>query len=735
MNQEEIDTQEISLRHQGFATEPRITEETKEDSQKKPYFIECEDTTSEKSEPYTKVKFNKVVQVVEYSCPTESSNIDTEEEIQSEEVSDSSDELQFNPPPINNINVEIEMEKASSFSGNNPSTLEVINGLKSANPASSTISSSDEKDPKNNCPAGPSSKSSMMTRILMAKKNNALSQGNEENENNNLPEGPVKDLSPLVSRNANNTKIGGSDIKQSSPLSWSLPKPKENISKIRCQPGQYQKKGYLDKILKKGRYKSFLTTSANVSGKKVNQSRNKHNWNSNASVSPLSSFRGNSTCTPLKKASFISDLSKSKNPKRKNRNKNFGLRKSKSTNTLNPEKLTQKYSKEREQLEKRAREIMSQSNRSSSRKKKVKVVSKRNSSRDQPKTKPPTLRSRRVNDSLKSNQTSRNLMSSRTSSFLAKPPVYQSKPLSAKSIKQRALKKRSLDRIRGNINKDYRLSWIKSKSKEDKENTSNLNFNIHQPASLTDECKKRVNDIPETKAAQASQNLHSFTTNEDVKTLLYQNCQEVLQKKADQHTIDDISAIKNSTDLDDESNTQPPIMSVLKVDSSSKEEIESNQSYGCCSVEIVKSTVHYPLDGPPVEVLHFKKENPKSRMYQKFMTTNASKDTASIPTSEGVCFDAAKSDPFLPKKLSFNSCSSVESSPNVQKPLNQPETHKMGQELPPKQPPQNLPKYPLKSPETPKKPLKNPAYSKELILKRISYLKSKTGSTEFQNFP
>lgn len=190
----------------------------------------------------------------------------------------------------------------------------------------------------------------------MAKKKNILSQGNEENENNNLPDEPMKDLSPPVARDIKDNKIWVSDVKKSSPLSSSLPKPKGNSSKIKCQPTQYHKKGYLDKVLKKGRYKSFLTTSENVSGQKVNQSRNKRSWNSNASVSPLSSFRGSSTWTPLKKTSFISDLSKSKNTKRKNRNKNFGLRKSKSTNTLNPAQLTQKYSKERELLEKRARE-------------------------------------------------------------------------------------------------------------------------------------------------------------------------------------------------------------------------------------------------------------------------------------------------------------------------------------------------------------------------------------------
>jgi len=43
-----------------------------------------------------------------------------------------------------------------------------------------------------------------------------------------------------------------------------------------------------------------------------------------------------------------------------------------------------------------------------------------------------------------------------TSSFLRKPPVYISKPISAKSIKQRALKKRSVDRMKGNTNQNFR---------------------------------------------------------------------------------------------------------------------------------------------------------------------------------------------------------------------------------------------------------------------------------------
>lgn len=57
-----------------------------------------EDTVSENSVQNTRVKFNKVVQVVEYSCPTNTSKEDSGSSIISQNSSDSSDILQLDPP-------------------------------------------------------------------------------------------------------------------------------------------------------------------------------------------------------------------------------------------------------------------------------------------------------------------------------------------------------------------------------------------------------------------------------------------------------------------------------------------------------------------------------------------------------------------------------------------------------------------------------------------------------------
>jgi len=97
------------------------------------------------------------VQVVEYSCPTESSNIETEQRTTSEEESDSNEQLKFDPPPINHINWEVEQD---------------INNLFFKNIQSDQISFND-----NNL------KSSMMQRIIEAKKHNQ-----EINKNENLEE-------------------------------------------------------------------------------------------------------------------------------------------------------------------------------------------------------------------------------------------------------------------------------------------------------------------------------------------------------------------------------------------------------------------------------------------------------------------------------------------------------------------------------------------------------------------
>jgi hypothetical protein len=77
--------------------------------------VECEDSESEESEPMTKVTFNNIVQVVEYSCPTESSRVETEIELTSDNESEESQlevcaEFDFNqrfyPHPEINISKE-----------------------------------------------------------------------------------------------------------------------------------------------------------------------------------------------------------------------------------------------------------------------------------------------------------------------------------------------------------------------------------------------------------------------------------------------------------------------------------------------------------------------------------------------------------------------------------------------------------------------------------------------------
>ena len=104
---------------------------------------------------------------------------------------------------------------------------------------------------------------------------------------------------------------------------------------------------------------------------------------------------------------------------------------------------------------------------------------------------------------------------------------------------------------------------------------------------------------------------------------------------------------------------QQPLNSELKLANYNKGEKESSQSYGCCSVEIVKSVRLSPKNqgDPIVEVLHFKKEKDKNK-YNKFMNKNKNdtKLDASLPSLGTYVTDNSEfNKPLMPKKLSFNS--------------------------------------------------------------------------------
>ena len=112
---------------------------------------------------------------------------------------------------------------------------------------------------------------------------------------------------------------------------------------------------------------------------------------------------------------------------------------------------------------------------------------------------------------------------------------------------------------------------------------------------------------------------------------------------------------------------QQPLNSELKLANYNKGDKESSQSYGCCSVEIVKSVRLSPKNqgDPIVEVLHFKKEKDKNK-YNKFMSKNKNdtKLDASIPSLGTYVTDNSEfNKPLMPKKLSFNSWSSSTDTP------------------------------------------------------------------------
>lgn len=192
------------------------------------YFLEYEDSTSERSEPNTKVTFCNVVQVVEYSCPTESS-VETEVDTYSDQ--NESEELmnkEINAEVLderNNYDAKFYKREYSSSEGRLKFNKSLYNSLEQSK-----------------------SKKSMLDRIMEAKrKNDILINNNEDDKQpeqiieNYLPkniqqEAPIQETSQIKivnnieSRNKSNKLKSKTLTKDHINLSsFSKSKPSESI--------------------------------------------------------------------------------------------------------------------------------------------------------------------------------------------------------------------------------------------------------------------------------------------------------------------------------------------------------------------------------------------------------------------------------------------------------------------------------------------------------------------------